>query len=74
MVRYTRYVAIGDSQTEGLWDGDDSGGLIGFADRLAALVDTHHPGLAYANLAVRGSESATCSTSNCRGRWACNRI
>jgi lysophospholipase L1-like esterase len=50
---YRRYVAIGDSQTEGLWDGDDSVGLIGFADRLAAIVDSHHPGLTYANLAVR---------------------
>jgi lysophospholipase L1-like esterase len=51
---YSRYVAIGDSQTEGLWDGDDSVGLIGFADRLAAIIDSHHPGLTYANLAVRG--------------------
>jgi lysophospholipase L1-like esterase len=51
---YTRYVAIGDSQTEGLWDGDDSVGLVGFADRLAAILDSHHPGLQYANLAVRG--------------------
>jgi lysophospholipase L1-like esterase len=51
---YSRYVAIGDSQTEGLWDGDDSVGLRGFADRLADIVDTHYPGLTYANLAVRG--------------------
>jgi lysophospholipase L1-like esterase len=51
---YTRYVAIGDSQTEGLWDGDDSTGLVGFADRLAAILDGHSPGLRYANLAVRG--------------------
>jgi lysophospholipase L1-like esterase len=51
---YSRYVAIGDSQTEGLWDGDDSVGLTGFADRLATLINSHHPGLAYANLAVRG--------------------
>jgi lysophospholipase L1-like esterase len=51
---YSRYVAIGDSQTEGLWDGDDTVGLRGFADRLAELVDAYHPGLAYANLAVRG--------------------
>jgi lysophospholipase L1-like esterase len=50
---YRRYVAIGDSQTEGLWDGEDSIGLIGFADRLAAIVDSHYPGLTYANLAVR---------------------
>jgi len=51
---YTRYVALGDSQTEGLWDGNDSDGIIGFADRLAALLDAVHPGLRYANLAIRG--------------------
>jgi lysophospholipase L1-like esterase len=51
---YSRYVAIGDSQTEGLWDGDDTVGLLGFADRLAALVDSLYPGLEYANLAIRG--------------------
>ena len=53
--RYTRYVAIGDSQTEGLWDGDDDVGLIGFADRFAAMIDSVHPGLQYANLAIRGT-------------------
>jgi len=53
--RYTRYVAIGDSQTEGLWDGDDDAGLIGFADRFAAMIDSVHPGLQYANLAIRGT-------------------
>jgi lysophospholipase L1-like esterase len=52
---YTRYVAIGDSQTEGLWDGDDVVGLIGFADRFAATIDSVHPGLQYANLAIRGT-------------------
>ncbi|WP_197383435.1 SGNH/GDSL hydrolase family protein [Mycolicibacterium mengxianglii] len=51
---YTRYVAIGDSQTEGLWDGDDEIGVRGFADRLAAHLGTLYPGLQYANLAVRG--------------------
>ncbi|ULE32481.1 SGNH/GDSL hydrolase family protein [Mycobacterium sp. IDR2000157661] len=54
MAAYSRYVAIGDSQTEGLWDGDDDRGLIGFADRLALLIDSYQPGLSYANLAVRG--------------------
>jgi lysophospholipase L1-like esterase len=53
-VAYSRYVAIGDSQTEGLWDGSDSAGLVGFADRLAEMIDSHYPGLRYANLAVRG--------------------
>ncbi len=51
---YHRYVAIGDSQTEGLWDGDDAIGLLGFADRLAVRVDSLYPGLQYANLAIRG--------------------
>ena len=51
---YTRYVAIGDSQTEGLWDGDDEAGVHGFADRLATRLDSRYPGLQYANLAVRG--------------------
>lgn len=51
---FTRYVALGDSQTEGLWDGDDTVGLMGFADRLAVELDGHFPGLGYANLAVRG--------------------
>lgn len=54
MVSYSRYVAIGDSQTEGLWDVDESGALMGFADRLAATIDALYPGLMYANLAVRG--------------------
>ncbi|MEE6177638.1 SGNH/GDSL hydrolase family protein [Mycobacterium sp. 050134] len=51
---YRRYVALGDSQTEGLWDGDDVVGLLGFADRLAAMIDALRPGLHYANLAIRG--------------------
>ncbi len=56
--RYRRYVALGDSQTEGLWDGDDTVGLLGFADRLAAMIDAVQPGLHYANLAIRGKRIA----------------
>ena len=51
----TRFVAIGDSQTEGLWDGDDTVGVKGYADRLAEMLDAQHGGLLYANLAVRGA-------------------
>jgi lysophospholipase L1-like esterase len=51
---YLRYVALGDSQTEGLWDGDDTSGVKGFADRLAERLEETHPGVLYANLAVRG--------------------
>ena len=56
MAGYSRYVALGDSQTEGLWDGDDTVGLMGFADRLAVMIDEHYPGLRFANLAVRGRQ------------------
>lgn len=58
MLGYSRYVALGDSQTEGLWDGDDETGLAGFADRLAVMLDAHRPGLQYANLAIRGRQIA----------------
>lgn len=51
---YRRYVALGDSQTEGIGDGDDTTGLRGFADRLAEHLAAVEPGLRYANLAVRG--------------------
>ncbi len=51
---FLRYVALGDSQTEGLWDGDDTSGVKGFADRLAARLEELNPGVRYANLAVRG--------------------
>ncbi|MFN8032637.1 MAG: SGNH/GDSL hydrolase family protein [Mycobacterium sp.] len=57
-IGFARYVAIGDSQTEGLWDGDDTAGVVGFADRLAAILDELYPGLLYANLAVRGRRVA----------------
>jgi lysophospholipase L1-like esterase len=53
---YRRYVALGDSSTEGLddpYEGAD-GGYRGWADRLAEQVDAAWPGLEYANLAVRG--------------------
>lgn len=49
-----RYVALGDSQTEGLGDGDDTVGLRGWADRLAEHLAQHNPGMTYANLGVRG--------------------
>ncbi|MEU6372606.1 SGNH/GDSL hydrolase family protein [Streptomyces sp. NPDC046909] len=49
-----RYVALGDSQTEGCGDGDDVQGLRGWADRLAEHLAEGTPGLLYANLAVRG--------------------
>ncbi len=52
--RATRYVALGDSQTEGLWDYHADGRLRGWADRFAERLAEANPGLRYANLAVRG--------------------
>lgn len=52
--KYLRYVALGDSQTEGVGDGDDVTGLRGWADRLAEHLAVDNPDLQYANLAVRG--------------------
>lgn len=51
---FLRYVALGDSQTEGVGDGDDTVGLRGWADRLAELLARDNPDARYANLAVRG--------------------
>jgi len=57
-MRYLRYVAIGDSQTEGLNDGDEVTGYRGWADRLAERLAEGEPGFRYANLAVRGRRAA----------------
>lgn len=55
-----RYVAIGDSFTEGMSDPDPTvpDAYIGWADRLAALLAPHAPEFSYANLAVRGRKLA----------------
>ena len=52
---YRRYVAIGDSSTEGLEDKYADGSYRGWADRLAEhIANTQDEVLEYANLAVRG--------------------
>jgi len=52
---FRRYVAIGDSSTEGLEDPDGNGGYRGWADRLAQhIADGQDEPLEYANLAIRG--------------------
>jgi lysophospholipase L1-like esterase len=53
-VRFARYVALGDSTTEGMDDPDGAGGYRGWADRLAEHVAAAQGELAYANLGVRG--------------------
>ncbi len=56
-VRFERYVAVGDSSTEGLDDPDGCGGYRGWADRLAEHAAAASPGMHYANLAVRGKSA-----------------
>jgi lysophospholipase L1-like esterase len=51
---YRRFVAIGDSTTEGLDDPYPDGAYRGWADRLAGALALLEPDLLYANLAVRG--------------------
>ena len=52
--RFERYVAIGDSTSEGLDDPDGAGGYRGWANRLAERIASQQGSLLYANLAVRG--------------------
>ncbi|QPZ40252.1 SGNH/GDSL hydrolase family protein [Paramicrobacterium chengjingii] len=53
---WSRYVAIGDSFTEGIGDPEPAlpGGNRGWADRVAEVLSQGSPDFAYANLAVRG--------------------
>jgi lysophospholipase L1-like esterase len=55
---FHRYVAIGDSTSEGLDDPDGRGGYRGWADRLAErIAAAQQEPLLYANLAIRGRTS-----------------
>ncbi len=53
---WSRYVAIGDSFTEGIGDPEPSspGGHRGWADRVAEVLGAQSEDFAYANLAIRG--------------------
>ncbi|HUG51138.1 MAG TPA: SGNH/GDSL hydrolase family protein, partial [Terrimesophilobacter sp.] len=53
---WSRYVAVGDSFTEGIGDPDPAspGGYRGWADRVAEVLSEKTEDFAYANLAVRG--------------------
>ena len=53
-VSFHRYVALGDSTTEGLEDPLPGGAYRGWADRLAEMLAAREPGFGYANLAIRG--------------------
>lgn len=56
MQPWSRYVAIGDSFTEGIGDPEPQspGGNRGWADRVAEVLSSQSDTFAYANLAVRG--------------------
>ncbi len=57
--RFERFVAIGDSQTEGVGDLLNPDGTDrGWADRFAAALATRDPELLYANFAIRGRRVA----------------
>jgi lysophospholipase L1-like esterase len=61
---FRRFVAIGDSSTEGLVDPDGNGGYRGWADRLAQhIADVQEEPLEYANLAIRGFRMKEIRTS-----------
>ncbi len=53
---WTRYVALGDSFTEGVGDPEPTrpNGVRGWADRVAEVLATRSDGFGYANLAIRG--------------------
>jgi lysophospholipase L1-like esterase len=50
---YRRFVALGDSFTEGLNDWRADGSPRGWADRVAHVLSAQQPGFRYANLALR---------------------
>ena len=52
--RYARFIAIGDSYTEGLDDPGPDGSFRGWADRFADILAEANPAVEYANLAIRG--------------------
>lgn len=54
MPRFHRYVAIGDSTTEGLEDPDGLGGYRGWANRFAEHLARAYGSIDYANLGLRG--------------------
>lgn len=51
---FHRFLALGDSITEGLSDKAPGGGYRGWADRVADELAHHHDDFQYANFAVRG--------------------
>jgi len=53
-MKFTRYIALGDSMTEGMCDELVNGEYRGWADRIADVMAQQTSGFTYMNLAVRG--------------------
>lgn len=53
-MNYQRFIALGDSMTEGMTDEVVNGKYRGWADRVADVLANDNPGFTYVNLAVRG--------------------
>ena len=51
---YQRFIALGDSFTEGMTDEIIDGNFRGWADRVADVLTTQSPDFTYVNLAIRG--------------------
>jgi lysophospholipase L1-like esterase len=54
MANFTRFIALGDSMTEGMCDDIVDGQYRGWADRLADVLAEQTKGFSYFNLAIRG--------------------
>ena len=53
-MQYTRFIALGDSMTEGMTDEVIDGKFRGWADRAADVIAKSNPSFTYMNLAIRG--------------------
>ena len=53
-MQYTRFIALGDSMTEGMTDEVIDGKFRGWADRVADGIAKSNPSFTYMNLAIRG--------------------
>ncbi len=54
MTVFTRFIALGDSMTEGMCDEIVDGKYRGWADRVADALSKENPNFTYLNLAIRG--------------------
>jgi lysophospholipase L1-like esterase len=54
MIRYSRFIALGDSFTEGVGDIQIDGQFMGWADRVAERLADQQPDFSFYNLAIRG--------------------